>query len=188
MQPAQPSAARIWASLTGRPLKSPSTTMSDTARRPPGLRTRNASCKTAPLSGERLITQFEIIVSTVASGSGMFSISPLINATFDAPARSAFRRATASISSVISRPYTYPPGPTRCAASSTSSPPPDPRSSTTSPAWRPAIAIGLPQPNEVVITSLGSAARVASPYSRSSVLAVSLQHELELDNPQQLLP
>jgi hypothetical protein len=48
-------------------------TTSDTANRPPGFRTRNLSRKTASLSTERLITQFEMITSTDRSGSGITS-------------------------------------------------------------------------------------------------------------------
>src|ERR1017187_6388597 len=47
---------------------SPRTTTSETANRPPGLSTRNASCNTRSLSAERLITQLEIITSTEQSG------------------------------------------------------------------------------------------------------------------------
>src|SRR5690606_13433036 len=59
-----------------------------------------------------------------------------------------FSSASASISSVMSRPYTFPFGPTRLAESSTSMPPPEPRSSTTSPSPSSASAVGLPQPRE----------------------------------------
>ena len=50
---------------------SPRTTTSDTAKRPPGFSTRNASRSTRSLSAERLMTQFEMMTSTRASGSGM---------------------------------------------------------------------------------------------------------------------
>ncbi len=60
---------------------SPRTTTSETAKRPPGRSTRNASAKTRSLSAERLITQFEMITSTESSGSGIASISPLRNST-----------------------------------------------------------------------------------------------------------
>ena len=103
---------------------------SDTAKRPPGLSTRNASRSTASLSVDRLMTQFEMTTSTELSGSGMCSIVPLRNSTFVAPALRWFSRASASISSVMSRPYALPVGPTRLAESRTSMPPPDPRSST----------------------------------------------------------
>ena len=45
-------------------------TMSEIASRPPARSTRNASRKTAGLSGERLITQFETITSADLSGTG----------------------------------------------------------------------------------------------------------------------
>ena len=48
-------------------------TMSETAKRPPGTRTRWASRSTLPLSAERLITQLEITTSTVLSGKGISS-------------------------------------------------------------------------------------------------------------------
>ena len=80
------------------------TTMSEIARRPPGLSTRNASARTRSLSADRLTTQFEMITSTELSGRGIFSISPFRNSTFVAPARALFAFANASISSVMSRP------------------------------------------------------------------------------------
>ena len=49
---------------------SPRTTTSDTARRPPGFSTRNASDKTRSLSAERLITQLEMMTSTEFDGQG----------------------------------------------------------------------------------------------------------------------
>src|SRR5437867_7473985 len=72
---------------------SPRTTTSDTANRPPGLRTRKASRNTWRLSAERLITQFEMITFTDASGRGMCSISPFRNSTFATPAFRWFSRA-----------------------------------------------------------------------------------------------
>ena len=42
----------------------PLTTTSDTAKRPPGLRTRKASRRTRDLSAERLMTQLEMTTST----------------------------------------------------------------------------------------------------------------------------
>src|SRR5271165_6841645 len=47
--------------------------MSDTASRPPGLRTRKASRNTCSLSGTRLITQFEITTSAALSAIGRCS-------------------------------------------------------------------------------------------------------------------
>src|SRR5262245_38905800 len=48
----------------------PRTTTSETAKRPPGFRTRNASRSTASLSCDRLMTQFEMMTSTALAGSG----------------------------------------------------------------------------------------------------------------------
>ena len=78
--------------------------MSVTAKRPPGRSTRAASRKTAGLSAERLITQLEITTSTESSGSGTSSIVPFRNSTFSTPASRWFRRASSSISSVMSTP------------------------------------------------------------------------------------
>ena len=83
---------------------SPRTTTSETAKRPPGFSTRNASRSTRSLSPDRLITQFEMITSTELSGSGMCSISPLRNSTLARPLLRLFSSASASISSVMSRP------------------------------------------------------------------------------------
>jgi hypothetical protein len=55
--------------------------MSETARRPPGFRTRKTSARTRRLSLDRLIAQFEMITSTEPSGSGTCSISPWRNST-----------------------------------------------------------------------------------------------------------
>src|SRR5437763_5639790 len=157
---------------------SPRTTTSDTAKRPPGLSTRNASWSTRRLSAERLITQFEMITSTEASGGGMFSISPFRNSTFVTPALRWFSRANPSISSVMSRPYAFPVAPTRCADSSTSIPPPDPKSSTISPSCSSARAVGLPQPSDASTAPSGSVA----------VSAASYRFELTGSHPQLTVP
>jgi len=60
-------------------------TISEMAIRPPGLRTRNASSKTANFSGERLITQFEMMTSTELRSTGKCSISPRRNSTLVYP-------------------------------------------------------------------------------------------------------
>ena len=126
-----------------------SRTMSEMETRPPGFRTRAISFQTAGWSGLRLRTQLERTTSMEASGSGMASIWPWWNSTLASPVRSlncrAFRLALASISSVMSTPWTLPVGPTRWAARKASRPAPLPRSRTTSPAFRPARAVGLPQ-------------------------------------------
>ena len=81
-----------------------SATTSEIPIRPPGRRTRAISVSTAGLSVERLITQFEITTSIEPAGSGIASISPFTKCTFMTPASWAFCRASASISSVMSRP------------------------------------------------------------------------------------
>ena len=65
------------------------------------------------------------------------------------------------MSGVMSRPMTRPVGPTFWAARKQSMPPPEPRSRTTSPGLRPAMAVGLPQPSEALAAPVGSAASSA---------------------------
>src|SRR5204863_527053 len=64
----------------------------------------------------------------------------------------------------MSRLYTMPVGPTRFADSSTSMPPPDPRSSTVWPGSSARSAVGLPQPSEAVTASAGRSIVSASEY------------------------
>ena len=97
-------ASMLLTSSAGSLPLSPRNTMSETAKRPPGLRTRNASEITLGLSVERLMTQLEITTSTWSSGSGISSMWPLRNSTFSAPASALFFSASSSISSVMSRP------------------------------------------------------------------------------------
>ena len=92
------SARRVASSMSG------SATTSDTAKRPPGRRTLAASRNTAGLSPERLITQLLMITSTESSESGTSSIVPFRNSTLSTPASRWLRRASSSISSVMSRP------------------------------------------------------------------------------------
>src|SRR6516165_7060158 len=141
--------------------------------RPPGTSTRNISASTAGLSVDRLITQLEITTSTDSSGSGTASICPFRNVTFPAPARAALPRASASISSVMSTPYACPDGPTRRDDSSTSMPPPEPRSSTRSPSFRSATASGFPQPRLAATASAGSPSVSPSRYRDASGPSVS---------------
>src|SRR5437762_3716772 len=143
---------------------SPRTTTSDTANRPPGFSTRNASRSTASLSLDRLMTQFEMMTSTELSGSGMASMVPSRNSTLVAPAFRWFSRASASISPVMSSPYTFPVGPTRFAESSTSMPPPDPRSSTVCPGSSARRAVGLPHPSDAVTAPAGKSVVSPSEY------------------------
>ena len=83
---------------------------------------------------------------------------PFRNSTLVTPALALFFIARSSISSVMSSPYALPVGPTLLADSSTSIPPPDPRSRTVSPGLSSARAVGLPQPNEARSASSGSPA------------------------------
>src|SRR4028119_1350587 len=76
----------------------------------------------------------------------MSSIWPSRNSAFSAPASALFFSASSSISSVMSSPYALPPGETLLAESSTSIPPPLPRSKTTSPGESVARAVGFPHP------------------------------------------
>ena len=107
------------------------------------------------------MTQLEITTSTDSAGRGIASISPRSHSTFSTPALRWFSRASASISSVMSSPYALPVGPTRLAESSTSIPPPEPRSSTVSPALSSATAVGLPQPSEAIVAVSGSSLALA---------------------------
>src|SRR5262245_58028977 len=73
----------------------------------------------------------------------------------------------------MSRPYALPVGPTRRAESSTSMPPPEPRSSTVSPSRSSASAVGLPHPSDASTASGGRIAVSASLY-RLAVIGSSL--------------
>ena len=86
----------------------------------------------------------------------MLSISPLRNSTFSTAVFFWFSRARASISSVISRPKALPVGPTRFAESSTSMPPPLPKSRTVSPGFSSASAVGLPHPSDARTAASGN--------------------------------
>jgi hypothetical protein len=92
-----------------------------------------------------LRTQFEITTSTLASATGSASISPSRNSTLSSPVRSRYagrlRRALLSMSGVMSTPITRPDAPTFGPATTQSKPPPEPRSSTTSPARSDAILL-----------------------------------------------
>src|SRR6476659_5649869 len=72
----------------------------------------------------------------------------------------------------MSSPYAQPVGPTRRAESSTSMPPPLPRSSTTSPGLSRASAVGLPQPSDASNASSGIWA-ACSPVYRLAVIGSS---------------
>ena len=79
------------------------------------------------------MTQLEMTTSTVSAGSGIASMSPLSHSTFSTPASSWFRRARASISSAHVEAVGLAGRADAAAESSTSMPPPEPRSSTVSP-------------------------------------------------------
>ncbi|MCG3775159.1 MAG: hypothetical protein JW395_1988 [Nitrospira sp.] len=147
-----------------------------TATRPPGFNTRAISAHTCSLSGDKLITQFDITTSTDASDTGRCSISPSRNSTLSSPVRSlyvtVFRRALPNISGVMSTPITLPVGPTLRPAINTSNPPPLPKSSTVSPAFSPATAVGFPQDNPMFAPS-GSAASSSTLYPTDAASAVA---------------
>src|SRR5882672_3867528 len=180
MQPVQASMSRRVASS-----RSGSATTSVTASRPPGRSTRAASASAEALSVERLMTQLEMTTSTQAAGRGMSSISPFRNSTLAIPASSALRRASASISSVMSSPYTLPAEPTRRAERMTSMPPPEPRSSTTSPSRRAATARGLPHPSEAWTAASGTWPSSRALYSPGPKQALPPTPQAQDDPPQQ---
>src|SRR5208282_2567429 len=97
-----------------------------------------------------------------------------------------FSFASASIWSVISRPYALPVGPTRFAESRTSTPPPEPRSTTTSPAFSFANAVGFPHPKEASMASSGTCPAWEESY-RLEVIG-SQPNPRAAVAPQQLLP
>src|SRR5207253_11338469 len=84
----------------------------------------------------------------------------------------------------MSRPYALPVVPTRCADSNTSMPPPEPRSSTVSPSFSCARAVGLPQPSDARNADSGISAASAALYrfdvigSQPPVDDAAPQHEL----------
>src|SRR3990172_7564765 len=165
-----------------------SNTMSEIISLPSGFRTLNASEKTFVLSGERLITQFEITTSTELSATGRFSISPTLNSTFSYSPFLAFSRAFSIISGVISTPMTFPVFPTLFAARKQSKPAPAPRSRTVSPFLKVARATGFPQPRPKFAPS-GTTFSSSSVYPSFLLIrsASSLLPKPELTGPQQEL-
>src|SRR5689334_1167308 len=87
----------------------------------------------------------------------------------------------------MSRPYALPVGPTRFAESSTSIPPPDPRSSTVSPGFNSASAVGLPQPSDASTAVSGSSLFCISLYKFEVIGSAPEQHDDGLE-PQHALP
>src|SRR6185503_11562524 len=82
----------------------------------------------------------------------------------------------------MSRPYALPVGPTRFAESSTSIPPPDPRSSTVCPGSSASRAVGLPQPSDAVTASAGRPLVSASEY-RLEVIGSPQPHAVGPQHP-----
>ena len=134
----------------------PRTTTSLTAKRPPGLSTRNASASTLPLvAGE---VDHAVGDDHVHRVDGQRDLLDLALEELDvrrrrplpcsrAPGRASRRSCRGR------RPC--PSGPTRFADSRTSMPPPDPRSRTVSPSFSCASAVGFPQPSDASSASAG---------------------------------
>ena len=126
----------------------------------PGFSTRNASRSTRSLSPERLITQFEMITSTELSGSGMCSISPFRNSTLleSALALVLLGDREHLVGHVEAVGLAGRPDPPRgqqhvdAAAGA--------RSSTVSPGFNSARAVGLPQPSDASQRQLRHLARL----------------------------
>ena len=134
------------------------------------------------------MTQLEMTTSKESLGRGMDSISPLTNSTLATPRAAWFLRASSSISGVMSSPVTRPASPTCCAARKQSMPPPEPRSSTLSPGWSPARAVGLPHPAEAASDSMGRPSIWPSVYSRMACSRSSGAQQEEAAGSQQLPP
>src|SRR5439155_836419 len=114
------------------------------------------------------------------AGLHAFTIAPCIPSATSA--LRAFSRASWSISAVMSSPYATPVGPTRFADRITSIPPPEPRSSTTSPSCSSATATGFPQPRDASAAASGTSPRCSAVYSPSPNASPS-QHVLSQQPP-----
>src|SRR5438552_12353187 len=86
----------------------------------------------------------------------------------------------------MSTPYACPPGVTRFAERSTSSPAPLPRSSTRSPGRRSARSVGFPQPR-LAVGSIPTDASSAAEYVAPQVSSRSEEHTSELQSPDHLV-
>src|SRR5512141_3038757 len=64
----------------------------------------------------------------------------------------------------MSSPYALPVGPTRLADSSTSMPPPEPRSRTVSPGFNSASTVGFPQPSDAISAASGTSPACPASY------------------------
>src|SRR6185369_8603934 len=85
----------------------------------------------------------------------------------------------------MSKPYALPVGPTRLAESRTSMPPPEPKSSTVSPGFNSASAVGLPHPSDASTAASGKLPVWPASYKllvigsqQPSNAAAAPQHEL----------
>ena len=136
---------------------SPRTTTSETAKRPPGFSTRNASRKHAVLVGRQIDHAVgDDHVHRVVRQRDVLDLALQELDVLDArPCAGSRARAPASRRSCRAR-RPCPSGPTRLADSSTSMPPPEPRSSTVSPGFSCASAVGLPQPSEACSACSGT--------------------------------
>ena len=153
--------------------------MSLAASRPPGLSTRAISRNAAGLSGTRLSTQLEITQSTEARTAACRSIVAWWNSTLvSAIGLPAFLRASSIISGVMSMPMALPVGPTFFAARNTSSPPPRPRSTTVSPGFRLAVAVGFPHETPM-FASAGIDTSSSTEYPKASATARTPSRLLE---------
>ena len=155
MQPVQAAMSRrVAASMSS------SAITSETAKRPPGRSTRAASAITALLVGREVDHAVgDDHVDARVRERQLLDIALEELDVGRRPASRALARASSSISSVMSSPIALPVGPTRRAEIRTSAPAPEPRSSTVSPSWRSATAVGTPQPSE-------AAPRVRRPSTR----------------------
>ena len=133
---------------------SPRTTTSETAKRPPGFSTRNASAQHAVLVGgevdhavgddhvDGVVGQRDVPRSR-PSGTRRCRRRPCAGSRAPAPASRRSCRGRTPCRSARRA----------CADSSTSMPPPEPRSSTVSPGFSSASAVGLPQPSDAATAS-----------------------------------
>ena len=162
-------------------VKRSSATTSEMPIRPPGRSTRAISASALSFSGERLTTQFEMTTSTLP-----LELAGVLDHALEevgvrrlSPHGRSRARARASRRSCRGR-TRCPMGPTRFAERSTSIPPPEPRSSTVSPAPSSTMATGLPHPRLAASVPSGSAERSSDPYRPrpNSVVASSPQQPM----------
>lgn len=139
---------------------------SEMARRPPGLRTRAALAQGAWLVAGGVDHAVGDHHVDALVGQRQLLEVPLAKLDVLHAGSTALRRASSSISSVMSIPIARPDGPTRRAEIRTSAPAPEPRSRTTSPSHRAATAVGTPQLSEALTATFGGVALPASRIER----------------------